>query len=154
MKVFPLPVKEANKVVKLWHRHSAPVGISRWALGAEHDGKTAGVIICGNPIAGVLHDGLTIEALRLCAVPGAPKNTCSFLYAAARRVWQSMGGSKIVTYTLPKEGGASLRAAGFVHVATTKPAPKGWGRKGRRRKTKPIYAEIKHRWESPTVPQG
>lgn len=35
------------------------------------------------------------------------------LYGAARRAARAMGMQPIYTYTLPEEGGASLRAAGF-----------------------------------------
>jgi len=40
-------------------------------------------------------------------------NACSMLYGAARRAARALGHEPIYTYTLPDEGGASLRAAGF-----------------------------------------
>lgn len=41
------------------------------------------------------------------------RNACSILYAAAARACDAMGFDSIQTYTLPEEGGASLRAAGW-----------------------------------------
>lgn len=38
---------------------------------------------------------------------------CSMLYGAAWRATKAMGYRKLITYTLPEEGGASLRAAGW-----------------------------------------
>jgi hypothetical protein len=35
------------------------------------------------------------------------------LYGAAWRVCKALGYRKLITYTLPEEGGASLRAAGW-----------------------------------------
>ena len=40
-------------------------------------------------------------------------NACSILYAAAAKAGKALGYKRIQTYTLPIEGGASLRAAGW-----------------------------------------
>ena len=42
-----------------------------------------------------------------------PFNAPSMLYAALRKALRALGYQRIFTYTLPDEGGASLRAAGF-----------------------------------------
>jgi len=57
-----------------------------------------------------------------------------------------MGGSKILTYTLQKETGASLRGAGWQIAAKTRPG--GWARTGRKRQEREIYNEPKIRWEA------
>lgn len=42
------------------------------------------------------------------------RNACSMLYAACRKAGRALGHDPILTYTLPEEGGASLKAAGFI----------------------------------------
>ena len=59
----------------------------------------------------MLADGFTCEVTRL-ATDGS-RNACSMLYRAAWRAARAMGYRRLVTYTLPEEGGSSLRAAGF-----------------------------------------
>ena len=67
--------------------------------------------IAGRPVAPALQDGLTMEILRVCT--DGSRNACSMLYGACRRAARALGYQRILTYTLPTEGGASLRAAGF-----------------------------------------
>lgn len=59
----------------------------------------------------MLDNGTTAEVIRV-ATDGT-RNACSFLYGAAKRAAQAMGYRKVITYTLPEEGGASLRAVGW-----------------------------------------
>jgi hypothetical protein len=59
----------------------------------------------------MLDDGHTAEVTRLCT--DGIKNGCSFLYGAAARVARAMGYTKIITYILESETGASLRASGW-----------------------------------------
>lgn len=142
----PCTLKAAGQFVTAHHRHNkAPQG-GRFALAAIYAGEVVGVVIVGNPKARMLDDGATAEVVRCCVKAGAPRNTPSYLYGAARRVWQAWGGRKVITYTLASEPGDSLRGAGFTPEATTKPAPKGWGRSHRPRVNDPIYAEPKIRW--------
>ena len=69
------------------------------------------------------------------------------LYAAAWRATKALGYQKLITYTLPKEGGASLRAAGWSVVGETI-STKGWSRRSRPRvDTHPLQAKLK--WEAP-----
>jgi hypothetical protein len=56
-------------------------------------------------------DGVTVEITRLCT--NGTRNAYSFLYGAATRAAFALGYQRIGTYTLPEEGGASLRAAGW-----------------------------------------
>lgn len=65
----------------------------------------------GRPVARCLEDGLTVEVRRV-ATDGCP-NACSALYGAAWRGSKALGYLKAITYTLPEEGGASLRGAGW-----------------------------------------
>ena len=79
----------------------------------KYDEKLVGVVIVGRPVARKLDDKLTLEINRNCVLDEAPKGTCSFLYSKAIKVWQSMGGKKIITYTLKSESGSSLKAVNF-----------------------------------------
>jgi len=67
--------------------------------------------MAGRPIARRLDDGTTLEVTRV-ATDGAA-NACSMLYGALRRAAVALGFVRLVTYTLPEEGGASLRASGW-----------------------------------------
>jgi len=70
-----------------------------------------GVAIVGRPVARHFDDGETVEITRVCT--DGMKNACSALYGACRRVARELGYRRLITYTLPEEGGASLRASGF-----------------------------------------
>jgi hypothetical protein len=146
MTLCPITIRQAHAVVGMHHRHNAPTAGGRFALGAKLDGKLVAVAIVGRTTARLLHDDLTAEISRLCALPDAPPHACSFLYGACRRVWQAMGGRRIVTYTLQSESGASLRAAGFVKAATFHGAQ--WGRAKRPRSEMAVCGQSKFRWEA------
>jgi hypothetical protein len=55
-----------------------------------------------------------------------------------------MGYTRFITYTLPEESGASLRAVGATQEAVVTGG--GWNRNGRQREERPIYKERKIRW--------
>ena len=110
LRIVPMKHQQANEFVRRLHRHSRPTLGAIFCVGVA-DSKLRGVAICGRPVARMLDDGMTIEILRVCT-DGA-RNACSMLYGAARRVARALGYERIITYTLPDEGGASLRAAGF-----------------------------------------
>ena len=112
LRIVPVTLRGANEFVLRLHRHNKPVTGYRFAVGvADETGALRGVAIVGRPVAARLDDGMAAEITRLCT-DGA-RNACSMLYGAARRAAREMGLSPIYTYTLPEEGGASLRAAGF-----------------------------------------
>jgi hypothetical protein len=70
----------------------------------------------------------TFEVTRL--VTDGTKNACSFLYARAARAAEAMGARRIQTFTLPEEGGGSLRAAGWAEEETIQPPVNGWQSRG------------------------
>jgi hypothetical protein len=149
IEVVPCTISEACAFVTQHHRHHvAPQG-GLFALGAAGGGVIRGVAIVGRPVARKLQDGWTAEVTRL-ASDGTP-NVCSLLYAAAWRAARALGWRKLLTYTLPEEGGASLRAAGWRLVGTT---PGGsWSCKSRPRVDRhPLQA--KFRWEAPGAEQA
>lgn len=110
--VVPLPLDEANAFVREHHRHHGKVVGHKFSVGvSDSEGAIRGVAIVGRPVARMLDDGLTLEITRV-ATDGC-KDACSALYGACRRAAFALGYKRLVTYTLPSEGGASLRAAGY-----------------------------------------
>lgn len=135
LSIIPINFAEACAFVAQHHRHHKPPQGHKFsiAVAQRHDIGSAtpggagygmaadvihGVAIVGRPVARGLDNGWTLEVTRL-ATDGT-KNACSALYAAAWRAARAMGYQRLVTYTLPAEGGASLRAAGWKTVHTTK----------------------------------
>ncbi len=111
MHLITVPLSEANAFVAKLHRHHKPVVGHKFSLGALKDDILVGVAIVGRPVSRMRDDGLTLEVTRLCT--DGTKNACSFLYGAAARAVFALGYIRLGTYTLPSEGGASLRAAGW-----------------------------------------
>ena len=112
LQIVPVDLKTANEFVRKLHRHSRPVVGHGFSVGvAGNDGALVGVAIIGRPVAQRLDDGKAAEITRLCA--DGTHNACSMLCGAARRAARALGYAPICTYTLPEEGGAGLRAAGF-----------------------------------------
>lgn len=144
LSLCPITQREAFAFVKKHHRHhEAPRG-SLLIIGAESHEAIVGVAIVGRPVSRHLDDGYTAEVTRLCVLPSVP-NACSFLYAACWRACRAIGYRKLVTYTLPEEGGASLRAAGWKLIGEA--GGGSWSRKDRPRvDTHPT--QVKLRWEA------
>lgn len=138
IKAIPLELKEANAYVDALHRHHDSVHRDKYRIGAEIDGKLVGVVQVGRPVSRMLDDGHTLEVVRLCT--DGSKDVCSFLYSRAARIAKELGYSKIITYILCSESGASLLAAGWKQEATTNGGE--WDRPSRHRST-----------SAPTVPK-
>jgi hypothetical protein len=141
---LPVSLKEANRFITMFHRHSSPVRGAKFQIGLWEDGELIGVGIAGRTIARLLDKRTTIEVLRTCVKPGHP-NANSQLYARIRDICLRMGYTSIITYNLKSESGSSLLAIGAIPVADVKPG--NWKRPGRHRHFKQIYAEPKTRWE-------
>lgn len=109
--VQPITQAEAKAFIKRHHRHHKPP--TGWLFGvAVNDGeKVVGVATVGRPVSRMLDDGMTAEVNRCCT--DGTKNACSMLYAHAWKAAKALGYLRLLTYTLPEEGGASLRAAGW-----------------------------------------
>lgn len=107
-----ITLTEANRFVIEHHRHHGACVGCKFCLGAfDSDGIMHGVSIVGRPVSRFLDNGKTAEVTRLCS--DGMRNVCSFLYAASARHARSAGYSKIITYILESETGASLKAAGW-----------------------------------------
>lgn len=110
LRLLPCTLTDAAAFVRQHHRHHRPPQGGLFAV-AVGDDVVRGVAIVGRPVARGLQDGWTAEVTRL-ATDGA-RNACSMLYGACWRAARALGWRRLVTYTLPSEGGASLRAAGW-----------------------------------------
>lgn len=140
---MPMTLRAARAYIDANHRHHrAPQG-GLFAVGAEVDGQIVGCAIVGKPVARMLNDGRTAEITRLCT--NGTRNACSFLYRVCVRVARAMGYTRVLTYTLATESGASLRGAGFDFAARTK--AESWSRPSRPRTDK-HPTQQKLRWEA------
>lgn len=111
LELVPINLDEANAFVARLHRHHKPVPGAKFSIAVADGHEVRGVAICGRPVARNNDNGWTLEVSR-CCTDGA-RNACSMLYRAAWRAAKAMGYRRLITYTLPEEGGASLRGAGF-----------------------------------------
>jgi hypothetical protein len=113
LSVRPVSLNAARTWITATHRHLRRP-ITGWLFGVEvlRDGVRIGVAAAGRPGARLLQDGTTCEVVRVAVVEGE-RNACSFAYGALRKAASALGYTRVVTYTLLSEGGASLRAAGF-----------------------------------------
>lgn len=137
-----ITLNEANIFVSNLHRHHKPVAGHKFSIAVSDGERIRGVVIIGRPSARLADDGGTLEVTR-CCTDGA-KNACSMLYGAARRACFALGYKRLITYTLPEEGGTSLRAAGWRLLGEAGGGK--WARKGRPRvDTHPTQRKLK--WE-------
>ena len=111
LEVVPIALDEANAFVAQHHRHHRPVVGHKFSIAVAAGEVVHGVAIIGRPVARGLDNGWTLEITRCCT--NGARNACSILYAAAWRAAKALGYRMLVTYTLPEEGGTSLRAAGW-----------------------------------------
>lgn len=111
--IVPCTIQDANAYVADVHRHHDPTVSGLFALAVvDEGGGLRGVAIVGRPVGRHVDNGWTCEVNRV-ATDGCD-NACSTLYAAAWRAGRDLGWTAMLTYTLPSEGGASLRGAGWV----------------------------------------
>ena len=111
LQLVPVTLSDAHEFVRQHHRHHRPSVGGLFAVAAACDGVVVGVAVIGRPVARRLQDGWTAEVTRV-ATDGT-RNACSILYGAAWRACRALGYRRLVTYTLPEEGGGSLRGAGW-----------------------------------------
>ena len=141
----PITFAEACEFIRQHHRHHPPPAGHKFSIAVNDGEKIVGVITVGRPVARLLDNGWTAEVTRCCT--NGHKNTASMLYAAAWRTARALGYKRLITYTLIKEPGTSLRAAGFKELYKTKGDT--WDRPGRPRVDKhptgqKTLLEIKH----------
>jgi hypothetical protein len=114
LQIVPITLDEANAMVAAFHRHHKPVIGHKFSIGCASEEAIVGVAIIGRPVARGNDDGMTLEVARCCT--DGTRNACSMLYGAAWRAAKAMGYRRMITYTLPEEGGASIRASGWTLI--------------------------------------
>jgi hypothetical protein len=143
--VTPINLDEANAFVSKHHRHHPPVPGAKFCLAVSEGDEVKGVAIVGRPVARMSDNGLTLEVNRCCT--DGTKNACSMLYGAAWRAAKALGYQRLITYTLPEEGGASLRASNWRLVGER--GGGNWNVPSRPRvDTAEIMRGQKHLWEA------
>lgn len=144
MRVVPLTLAQANKVVAELHRHHKPAHGHRFSIGLiDADEKIIGAAICGRPKAHMTPQYEVLDVLRLTT--DGTKNAPSMLYGRAARIGKEMGFWKIQTFILESELGTTLKAAGWEFDGMTDGGD--WNRpsRGGRRTDQPM--EPKQRWQ-------
>ncbi len=149
MRVSPCFISDAKRFIAKHHRHNLPPVSGLFAVGLLHEGALVGVGIAGRTVARALNDGFTIEITRCCTIGTA--NASSMIYGALCRAAKALGWRRVVTYTRQDESGISLKAAGFVIVASVPAAI--WDTPARPRLSDTLFGVMegqgcaKHRWE-------
>lgn len=144
LEIQPIDFDEACAFVKTHHRHHRPPCGYKFCLAVNDGSMVVGVAIVCRPVARMSDNGWTLEVSRCCT--DGTKNACSALYSACWRAARAMGYRKLITYTLPEEGGASLRAANWKTVGEAGGGTWHRPNTGRHRvDTHPT--QVKMRWE-------
>lgn len=145
MIIRPMNLKDAQSFIAIHHRHNRPPVGHKFSVGLYVNQKLVGVAMAGRPVARMLDDGLTLEVTRVCT--DMTKNAISKLLSSVTRAAKAMGYTKCITYTQHDEGGASLRASGWVLAAILQPR-NGWDSPSRRRVIIEKESLVKRlRWE-------
>ena len=153
LRVEPLIVKDAIKLVRELHRrHPSLVGCM-WAIALYDDDDLVGAAAVGRPKARLLQDGARVlEVTRVAVLEDIP-NGCSKLYGAVSRAAREMGARDLFTYIHNDEMGVSLRAAGWRVELDQKREPRlfgggSWSRVDRKRDD-PEDDGRRQRWWTP-----
>lgn len=164
MRIVPIFQKAANKFVNEIHRHHDPVVGSIFQIGVEDKMRgpfeyelfrheLIGVAICGRPVASKTDYTTVIEVNRCCVKEGCP-NACSMLYGACARIAREMGYLSIITFTLEREPGTSLKASGWICeglVAKKKGQNHGSKNRVRSHVKNTLFGEVEKYPDEPTV---
>lgn len=145
LELQPVSIKEAVAFVAQHHRYLGDCRKHFFAVAVNGGGDdVVGVAIIGAPTARMDDDGYTAEVRRLCTL--GDRNACSMLYGAAWRACKALGYQRLITFTLPEEGGASVKASGWRLVGER--GGGSWNRKSRPR-VDLAPRQKKLRWENP-----
>jgi hypothetical protein len=146
LELVPISFADACRFVAEHHRHHAPPRGAKFSVGVAADGVLVGVAIVGRPVSRVLaaDEISTLEVTR--SATDGTRNANSILYGAAWRAASALGYRRLVTYTQEGEGGASLRAAGFLLIAE-RPPRKGWSTPSRPRENQGTDGVARMLWE-------
>jgi hypothetical protein len=129
LELQPITYRESCAFIEEHHSHHRPPQGYKFAIAVNDGERIVGVITVGRPVSRNLDDGWTAEVTRCCTI--GVKNAASMLYAAAWRAARAMGYKRMITYTLVKEKGTSLKAAGWKTLYQTEGG--SWSRSERPR---------------------
>jgi hypothetical protein len=104
-----ISLRGADRFIAKHHRHHVPAQGGIVALGLWEGERLVGVGMLGRPVSRELQAQGVVEMTRLCVLEDC-RHAASALLGRMRRAAQALGFTRLVTYTLPEEGGASLRA--------------------------------------------
>ena len=144
----PISFRDAAEYVDYMHRHNvAPQGHKfSLSLDCVAEERRVGVLIASEPKARHQSDGRTLEVNRTCT-DERYHNVCSALIGKALRIGKAMGYKRFISYTLPAESGASMRATGFREDGIVRGSKTGWDSPSRPREMPLRYPdEDKQRW--------
>ena len=147
LNAVPITLRDARAYVDLHYRHNAGPKFHKFSICLRVAGEPepVGVAIASTPKARHQMDGFTLEINRCCADPRYA-DVCSKLYSLAIRAGRDIGYRRFLTYTLPSEGGSSLKAVGFQLDGMVHPGKSGWDCASRPRKTERYPEGSKCRW--------
>ena len=112
LRITPISFEEANTFVSKHHRHHNPVIGHKFSIAVSDENNVIhGVAITGRPVSRMSDNGFTLEVNRCCT--DGTKNACSILYGSAWKAAKALGYLRLITYTLPEEGGTSLKASNW-----------------------------------------
>ena len=140
--IAPCELRDANEFIARHHRHHKPVVGHRFSICVVANNAVRGVAVIGRPVARAIDQRNIVEVTRLCT-DGFP-NACSALYSAAARAAKAIGYTRIQTYILATENGASLKASGWKMDGTVKGRDWNCPSRGNRRTDQPMID--KTRW--------
>jgi hypothetical protein len=143
LRIVPVTRDQAVDFIRQTHRHHGRPQGYRFAVGVAVDDQLVGVATVGRPVARLLDDGLTVEVTRV-STDGHP-NACSALYGTCWRAARALGYVHAITYTQEGEGGASLRAAGWL-VESRRGPRAGWDTPARGREAQGTEGVARIRW--------
>lgn len=141
LRIVPCTVRDAIAWCAQNHRHlRRELAGARFAVAVNDNGVRVGVAV-------VTNGPRVWEGTGMCNIgrvtTNGTRNACSMLLGAVCRAAAALGYVEAWTYTLPHESGASLRAAGFERMGTTRGGEHG--REGRPRRPAEQSGE-KARW--------
>ena len=124
LRILPVTLRECRAFINQHHRHHKPPRGWKFGVGVAN-GSLCGVATVGRPVSREIQsrEPLTVEVNRTCT--DGSRNANSMLYGACWRAAKALGYTRAITYIEKGEGGASLRAAGWVKVRDI-PARASW----------------------------
>lgn len=126
--LVPINFSQAKEFVRKHHRHNPNVKMAwKFGVGVANRKKLVGVAMAGLPAARMAMIPGVLEINRTCTT--GEKNANSMLYGAIARAAKALGYHKLITYTLPRESGSSLKATGWAVETTEAGSVKSWREK-------------------------